>query len=591
MPESVGPYRILGRLGVGGMGAVYRAYDERLRRQVAIKHIPPELGDDRSRQRLKREAQAAAGLSHPSIVQIFDIFEHQGVDWIVMELVEGVTLHSLIEDGRLGLAEAVGLSREIAEGLAEAHRKGIVHRDLKTENVMVTRALHAKILDFGLAKQMRMDQTEATLTGIGLVLGTGRAMSPEQAMGEDVDTRSDLFSLGTLIFEAVTRRSPFTGTSVYNTLTRVCSSPHEPARAINPRVPTELSNLIDRLLEKNPEHRPQSAGEVVVELRLIEKQPLPEWGGPYALPARPSEAEVTPAFHDLDLESLPGPDEPPEAKNFAELAAAADRRPRGEADEATAISAVHPAHSKAPAILSTDVTEEVPAYVPAAKSPVGRARWHSGCFLKAILAVRLTGESGDVAPKKARQTFEQELRRLALELEGQRLSTESAASADAQLLIFERPLLAVRFALAGHAFVERRRESAGKKLNLHMGLHVGEVTLGNKGSRLQALGTSLDVARDLAVLAWPGQTLLTPESYSLARRTLREQPLKEGQPRWHGHGRFYLDRLQEAVELWALSADAERSRLLPHDSPHGRRLVAIPRDDSNQPIERHPQRP
>ena len=306
MPESVGPYRILGRLGVGGMGAVYRAYDERLRRQVAIKHIPPELGDDRSRQRLKREAQAAAGLSHPSIVQIFDIFEHQGVDWIVMELVEGVTLHSLIEDGRLGLAEAVGLSREIAEGLAEAHRKGIVHRDLKTENVMVTRALHAKILDFGLAKQMRMDQTEATLTGIGLVLGTGRAMSPEQAMGEDVDTRSDLFSLGTLIFEAVTRRSPFTGTSVYNTLTRVCSSPHEPARAINPRVPTELSNLIDRLLEKNPEHRPQSAGEVVVELRLIEKQPLPEWGGPYALPARPSEAEVTPAFHDLDLESLPG---------------------------------------------------------------------------------------------------------------------------------------------------------------------------------------------------------------------------------------------------------------------------------------------
>ena len=391
-PRQVGPYRIQGRLGIGGMGAVYRAFDERLRRTVAIKHVLPDIASDEGyRTRLRREAQAAAGLSHPSIVQIFDIFEENDIDWIVMELVEGESLHSLVDAGRLGLAEAVILSREVAEGLAEAHAKGIVHRDLKTENVMVTRSFHAKILDFGVAKTMD-PAAESTLTDIGSILGTGRAMSPEQAMGEEVDQRSDLFSLGTLIFEAVTGRSPFSGSSVYNTLARVCSAPHVPAREMNRQVPAELSNLIDRLLEKHPDHRPQSAREVVVELRVIEKLPLPEWGGPYAPwtgPGTPEGDVDFVDFVDLDPTLLPPPAAPPMAATLGQLAAVERRRRRargvGEppvvarratsrpADMAdpdeTAVSPVF-GRRRSPA----DVTAEVPAIDSSPVSPAaGRA--------------------------------------------------------------------------------------------------------------------------------------------------------------------------------------------------------------------------
>ncbi|MEM8996826.1 MAG: protein kinase [Acidobacteriota bacterium] len=600
MPETVGPYRIVGRLGVGGMGAVYKAYDERLRRQVAIKHILPELGDDRSRQRLRREAQAAAGLSHPSIVQIFDIFEVDGVDWIVMELIDGVTLHSLIEDGRLGLAEAVSLAREISEGLAEAHLKGIVHRDLKTENVMVTSSLHAKILDIGLAKQKRHDATETTLTGLGQVLGTGRALSPEQAMGEDVDTRSDLFSLGTLLFEAVTRRSPFSGTSVYNTLTRVCSSPHESTRKINPRVPPELSNLIDRLLEKNPEHRPQSAREVVVELRLIEKQPLPEWGGPYSQPAQSAasdspassqDAEAGIGFLDFDPAELPSPDQPPRARNLDELAAesardpvpavggrGAPRRttPPGPAPEPTPV--IRPpsrprraAKAELRRVDASSITEELPAFVPGSRRTAGRPRYGNGCFLRTILTVFFEDERGEPAPRRAAEAFQHELRNLALELEGRHLEEGSS-----HVLVFERPRQAVSCALSCQAHVAR----VDAPVRLRMGLHVGEVTLADSGSQLEAMGTALDVARDLASLAWPGQTVATPEVYSLARRSLREQPLADATPRWFGHGNYFLDRLDEAVELWVLAANEASSRLLPHDGPRGRRLIALPQEDS-----------
>ncbi|MEM1178598.1 MAG: protein kinase [Acidobacteriota bacterium] len=585
MPETVGPYRIVGRLGVGGMGAVYKAYDERLRRQVAIKHILPELGDDRTRHRLRREAQAAAGLSHPSIVQIFDIFEFDGVDWIVMELIDGVTLHSLVEEGRLGLGEAVSLAREISEGLAEAHRKGIVHRDLKTENIMVTRSLHAKILDFGLAKQMRLDATEATLTGLGQVLGTGRAMSPEQAMGEDVDTRSDLFSLGTLIFETVTRRSPFSGTSVYNTLTRVCSAPHESARKINRRVPDQLSNLIDRLLEKNPEHRPQSAREVVVELRLIEKLRLPEWGGPYAQPADTG-SEASPAFLDIDPAVLPDAEHPPEARSLAELATGA-RAPRAQPPQSDSPRTAGPSLREAledpgsplpqaRPFDPTSITEEVPAYVPPMLRPAqGRTRYSSGYFLKTILTACFECESGARMPDRISEGFQLELRRLILELEGQHLD-----DSEGQILLFERPRHAVGCALACHAYVARQHDLGTAPVRLRTGLHIGEVTLSDRGSRLEAMGTALDVARDLATLAWPGQTVATPEVCSLARRSLREQPLPDATPRWFAHGSFFLDRLDEAVELWGLAADEESSRLLPHDGPRGRKLIALPQEDS-----------
>ncbi|MEL7062031.1 MAG: serine/threonine-protein kinase, partial [Acidobacteriota bacterium] len=190
-PTTVGPYRLERRLGIGGMGAVYAAWDERLRRHVAIKRVRPDSASDvAQRRRLRREAQAAASLNHPAIVQIYDIFEREGVDWIVMEMVDGRPLSEWIDEGRLGLAEVVRLAREVAEGLAAAHDKGIVHRDLKSENVMITLSLHAKVLDFGLAKWVAPGTPESRISSVTTVLGTGRAMSPEQAMGEPVDHRS-----------------------------------------------------------------------------------------------------------------------------------------------------------------------------------------------------------------------------------------------------------------------------------------------------------------------------------------------------------------------------------------------------------------
>ncbi|HYH44612.1 MAG TPA: serine/threonine-protein kinase, partial [Thermoanaerobaculia bacterium] len=261
------------RLGSGGMGEVFRAYDERLDRPVAVKLIrPAEAGNALSRERFRREARAAAGLSHPAIVQIHDIVESAEGDAIVMELVEGQTLARLIESGPLDVASAVRLAGEIAEGLATAHARGLVHRDLKTENVMVTRAGHAKILDFGLAKRWAKDWdqgAEASLSAAGVVVGTYRAMSPEQVRGMDVDPRSDLFSFGSLLFEALTGRSPFQAGAAFDTLHRICTLRQPPLRELRPGVPVQLSLLVDRLLEKDPARRPQSATEAHAELAEV----------------------------------------------------------------------------------------------------------------------------------------------------------------------------------------------------------------------------------------------------------------------------------------------------------------------------------
>lgn len=273
--DSIGPYRLESRLGAGGMGEVFSAYDGRLDRRVAIKVVRAEAaGSPAQRERLRREARAAAGLSHPSIVQIHDIVEEEGGDSIVMELVEGETLARRLRGGPLPVAEVLALGREIAEGLAAAHERGLVHRDLKTENVVVTPQGRAKILDFGLAKRLAAPdgtsaETGETLSAEGAVLGTVRAMSPEQARGQPLDPRSDLFSLGTLLYEAATGESPFLGGSAAETLTRVCIGRQAPASERNPAVPASLSALIDRLLEKDPDHRPASAAEVSRALGLL----------------------------------------------------------------------------------------------------------------------------------------------------------------------------------------------------------------------------------------------------------------------------------------------------------------------------------
>lgn len=528
------------------MGAVYRAWDERLRRPVAIKHILPDNADDpRQRERLRREAQAAAGLSHPSIVQIFDIFEEDDCDWIVMELVEGQTLASLIESGRLGLGEALVLSREIAEGLAEAHGKGIVHRDLKTENVMVTRSFHAKILDFGLAKMMIQTQgpLDSNLSGVTSVLGTSRAMSPEQAMGQEVDHRSDLFSLGTLIFEAVTGRPPFLGTSTFNTLAKVCSSRHPPAHQVNSRVPVELSNLLDRLLEKSPEHRPQSAREVVVELRFLEKQRISDVGGSYS-PwndtisfALPDTSALFPAPIDIEVVPAAPREEGPPAKG-------PEPAPL-EAGEAYTDG--HSLTLEAPVFLpdlaeeveeTTGETTEIQVFH---RLPVVGPETRPSICLRALVALRAGREVGDSALQRWLGEIQRRQRGRFGELGG------LAAESDAGLLfLFERPVRALQFA---HFCLQQAAEEQ-RELGLRAGLHLGEIFLAERGddprAAYQASGPATRIPHLLAELAESEQTLLTPEAAALVRGALLESrdelQLRVQSPR-------YLDELGEMVAL------------------------------------------
>ncbi|MEM7351795.1 MAG: serine/threonine-protein kinase [Acidobacteriota bacterium] len=274
MNRIVGDYELLDLLGTGGMGEVYRARDRRHDRLVAIKRIRPEVGERtaettsregtgaQARRRLHREAELVSGLEHPNIVKLYDITFEDDDEWIVMELIDGRTLRRLLREGPLPAAEAVALGQQIAAGLAEAHENGIVHRDLKTENILVTRDGQVKIVDFGLAKRVGRSAGDKTLTGVQSVMGTFRAMSPEQVRGEPLDPRSDLFALGSLLYETACGRAPFAHPNDLQTMHLILTERQMPAQTLNPDVPEELSNLIDQMLEKDPNLRPRSARDV-----------------------------------------------------------------------------------------------------------------------------------------------------------------------------------------------------------------------------------------------------------------------------------------------------------------------------------------
>lgn len=264
-PSKIGPYRLARRLGEGGMGEVFLAWDERLGRRVAVKRILRGTPTPRDRERFFREARAAARLSHPSVVQVYDFVEDASGEAIVLEYVEGRTLRALLAEGLPPVGFAVRLAREIAEGLAAAHAAGLVHRDLKAGNVLITRDGHAKIVDFGVAK---LSEAEA-LTIDGMVVGTAHAMSPEQASGGEVDARSDLFSLGVLLYELLTGTSPFRGSNSLDELQRVISHSPPAVSTLRPEIPQELSDLVGRLLAKRREDRPRSAVEVARTLATL----------------------------------------------------------------------------------------------------------------------------------------------------------------------------------------------------------------------------------------------------------------------------------------------------------------------------------
>src|SRR5215471_16406233 len=213
--DKLGPYEILAPLGKGGMGEVYRARDTRLHRHVAIKVLPQAFETEAARQRFQREARAASALNHPNICAVHDVGEAAGHPFLVLELLEGKTLRERIASGPLDVATALEIAVQVADALDAAHGKGIVHRDIKPGNIFITERGDAKVLDFGLAKQDQAAETEATnvdtLTEPGSAIGTVAYMSPEQARGQVVDARSDLWSFGVVLYEMVTRCRPFDG--------------------------------------------------------------------------------------------------------------------------------------------------------------------------------------------------------------------------------------------------------------------------------------------------------------------------------------------------------------------------------------------
>ncbi|MEM8932662.1 MAG: protein kinase [Acidobacteriota bacterium] len=268
-PSHVGPYRLEGRLGAGGMGEVFRGFDERLDRPVALKRVPADRSSSAlARRRLQREARAMARVRHPSIAQIHDWVEAEDGDWFVMELVIGDTLRQIIDTrAPLPWRQAALISAEIAAGLAAAHAAGLIHRDLKPANIMVTPDGRVKILDFGLAKTHAAEE-DVTLTRAGELVGTVSAMSPEQALGLSVDARTDLFALGTLLYEMVTGTAPFRAPTAVQTLARICNRPPDPIRE-RADLPERLAALIDELLEKDATKRPSEARLVADRLREV----------------------------------------------------------------------------------------------------------------------------------------------------------------------------------------------------------------------------------------------------------------------------------------------------------------------------------
>jgi len=284
--SKLGPYELLSLLGAGGMGEVYRARDSRLGRDVAIKVLPAErMADESRRRRFVQEARAASALNHPNIVTIHEIESADGIDFMVMEYVPGQTLAALIPKHGMRLEEALRAAIPIADALAAAHSRGIVHRDLKPANVAVTQDGLVKVLDFGLAKLVgEMNEGAETLTATeesgplsrpGAIAGTARYMSPEQATGRKVDARSDVFSFGAVLYEMVTGRRAFGGSSLAETLASVAREQPKAPSELAVEVPKELERLILRCLQKDPERRFQHMVDVRVELQEIKEE-----GGP-----------------------------------------------------------------------------------------------------------------------------------------------------------------------------------------------------------------------------------------------------------------------------------------------------------------------
>jgi len=280
--QTVKHYEVESQLGKGGMGVVYRARDMRLGRPVALKVLPPEFVRDQERKaRFLQEARAASAVNHPAIAQVYEVDEGPEGLFIAMEFVEGRTVRAIVQANELDVLGALEIAHQVAGGLQKAHDAGIVHRDIKPENVIVTPDGHAKILDFGLAKLVESaaggdegDSHMETLarTQAGFVMGTLRYMSPEQARGQAIDHRSDIFSLGVVLYEMVTGQLPFSGSTPLDTLHAIAFEETRPITALRPNLTPSLQRIVTRCLRKRPQDRYASAKELAGDIKTVQRE-------------------------------------------------------------------------------------------------------------------------------------------------------------------------------------------------------------------------------------------------------------------------------------------------------------------------------
>src|SRR5687767_229880 len=283
--KSIAHYRILQAIGAGGMGAVYKAYDNKLQRVVALKLLPPEyVSQQDRRRRFFQEARAASALSHPHILTIYEVGEDEGKPYIAMEFVEGETLRQTIKNNRLQLTQTLDIAIQICAGLARAHELGIIHRDLKPENLMLNSDGYAKILDFGLAKLVAereralvADSEQKTLmlgvaTESGTLLGTVNYMAPEQLLGQRVDRRCDVFSFAVVLCEMLTGAAPFVHDNRIDTMHAILHRDPRFSDGTRAELPFELQRILAKALAKTPEDRYQTVAELAEELKVLKRE-------------------------------------------------------------------------------------------------------------------------------------------------------------------------------------------------------------------------------------------------------------------------------------------------------------------------------
>src|SRR5580700_6222784 len=278
---TVSHYRILGKLGGGGMGVVYEAEDVRLGRHVALKFIPDNLtGYPKSLERFEREARAASQLNHPNICTIHGIEDNNGHPFIVMEKLEGQSVKEMIHGKPMDMDKVLDIGVQVAEALTASHAKGVIHRDIKPANIFLTTTGQAKVLDFGLAKLTAEAKLatatdtgiEESLTAVGVIPGTAVYMAPEQARSEALDARSDLFSFGVVLYEMSTGKKPFSGTNIVTTLDAVLHQKPVSPLTTNPNLPTALESIIGKAMEKDRTKRYQSAVEMKADLVRLKRE-------------------------------------------------------------------------------------------------------------------------------------------------------------------------------------------------------------------------------------------------------------------------------------------------------------------------------